>query len=101
MELLIAIGALSLLGALANIVGSDGVTGACAPRLNASAATLAAIVLVVRCVLLGSGAACTHRSGLPSRLDSAAHRWSRRAMLRTRRPWFMPGTSVANSRRLV
>jgi hypothetical protein len=39
------------------------------------------MVAVVVCAELGRGTACAHRSGLPSRLDSAEQKWSRRAML--------------------
>src|SRR6187551_3735346 len=63
------------------MVGSDGVTGDCAPRLKASDATLAAMRAVAVCALDGSASACAHRSALPSRFDRAAHRWSRRATL--------------------
>ena len=39
------------------------------------------MLAVAVCAELGSASACAHRSALPSRFDSAAHRWSRRAML--------------------
>ena len=56
-------------------------TGTCEPRLNASLATLCAMVAVAVCVGSAPATACAHRSGLPSRLESAAQKWSRREML--------------------
>src|SRR5437868_2763982 len=63
-----------------NSVGSVAVTGISDPREKASVGMAVAILMVVFCAEVGSGAD-SEQTSRPSRFRSEAHSWSLRAML--------------------